>query len=172
MDRGHTDLAYLNPLPHHPAFAERGEAIQKYVASQSGTITIIEGHVAEDPADASKVPLHTIRNLLTDAILDELVEQLLDSKPQPTGIFVPADLIAAMVQRCLVRRGIQVGESIEIISCNNEQSALAGLEPRPTTIDLRPDVIGRQAVEQLLWRIKHPFEPTVADIRVAPRLVE
>jgi DNA-binding LacI/PurR family transcriptional regulator len=64
------------------------------------------------------------------------------------------------------------GRDIDVISCNNEMSYLVGLDPRPATIDIGAETIGRRSVEQLLRRIKHPEELRQVQIAVTPMLVE
>jgi DNA-binding LacI/PurR family transcriptional regulator len=86
-------------------------------------------------------------------------------------VFVPADCIAAMVYRACVRRGLQIGQDLSLISCNNELPLLTGLYPEITTIDICAEQIGRQAVQQLIWRLAHRDSPNVA-VSVEPRLVE
>ena len=53
----------------------------------------------------------------------------------------------------------------------NETPYLANLHPRPATIDLGPEVTGRRAVEQLLWRIRHGTESRRVQVIVEPVLV-
>jgi LacI family transcriptional regulator len=47
-----------------------------------------------------------------------------------------------------------------------------GLAPALTTIDIRAEVIGRRAVERLLWRIAHRDDAVPARVVVEPVLVE
>jgi DNA-binding LacI/PurR family transcriptional regulator len=58
---------------------------------------------------------------------------------------------------------------VKVISCDNEQSRLSALFPRPASIDLDTDEIGRRAVEQLLKRMSNRQSPPVS-IQVVPRL--
>ena len=44
---------------------------------------------------------------------------------------------------------------MELVSCNNELPYLAGLSPRPASIDIRLAAVGQRAVEQLQWRLRH-----------------
>ncbi|MCF7974969.1 MAG: hypothetical protein K9N55_14220, partial [Phycisphaerae bacterium] len=67
--------------------------------------------------------------------------------------------------------GIQPGRDLEIISCNNETSLLAGLAPRPISIDIQPETIGKKAVEQLRWRILHPDDESQITIEVSPKFL-
>jgi LacI family transcriptional regulator len=46
------------------------------------------------------------------------------------------------------------------------------LHPGVTTIDVHPEVVGQRAVDQLLWRMRHPQEGLSFRILVSPTLVE
>jgi DNA-binding LacI/PurR family transcriptional regulator len=59
------------------------------------------------------------------------------------------------VHKLLTRAGIKIGTDLELIGCNNEQETLAGLDPRPATIDVGIDMICYMAVERLLMSIKN-----------------
>lgn len=168
FERGHRRMAYLNPSSTtHTAFAERGTAFVQLAEAKGGTATILQRNSAQ-----SDLPMRVVQNVIDNRMIDQLVKEFLEITPLPTGLFIPADIVTAMVQSSLLRYGIRVGKQVEIISCNNDASALAGLNPLPATIDLRPNVIGSRAVDQLLQRIKHPMELSRTDIRVAPRLVQ
>jgi len=100
-----------------------------------------------------------------------LLDRLLASRPRPTGLFLLADVFAPPIYLQLVRRGIQPGKDIEIVSCNNEIRLLNGLTPPPSTIDIHAEEIGKKAVQQLLWRIAHPNEDLMT-ILLSPKLIE
>jgi DNA-binding LacI/PurR family transcriptional regulator len=70
----------------------------------------------------------------------------------------------------LRRLGIKIGTDIQVVSCNNERSILAGLDPMPASIDLRPEEIGRKAVEQLRWRLVHPQDKSKVMVEIEPVL--
>ena len=104
-------------------------------------------------------------------VIDTLVSQLLALKPKPDGLFVPDDAITSLVYPALYRRGACPGTGLLVVSCGNEPAYLGGLHPRPATIDLGPEATGRLAVEQLLWKIRHPDSPDRVSMLVEPRLV-
>src|SRR6185369_16972284 len=78
--------------------------------------------------------------------LESIAEAIANSNPRPDGLFVSQDAEAIGLYPMLVQRGIRPGTDVQIISCNNEQSGLAMLSPRPATIDLGTEQIGRWAV--------------------------
>ena len=106
-----------------------------------------------------------------EALMSAGLQRILSNTPLPTGWFVTSDALTVYVYRYLKKLGIQVGKDIEIISCHNETSILNCLEPRPKSIDLRAEEIGRKAVERLLWRMEHPAqEGSYFSVEVEPCL--
>ena len=74
-------------------------------------------------------------------------------------------------QHSMRDNSVRIDRDLEIISCNNETSLLAGLEPHPVSIDIQPEKIGKKAVEQLRWRLLHPDEEDQITIEVSPKLL-
>ncbi len=101
----------------------------------------------------------------------EVFRDLLYGENKPTGIFCTCDSMTAIIYPLLRRAGIKVGRDVEIVSCNNETSLLAGLDPMPASIDICPEIIGARAVEQLRWRVTHPDYEHRILIEIKPRLV-
>ena len=106
-----------------------------------------------------------------DLLIQKTLEEFLGQDERPTGMFVTCDALTAKIYPILRNMGIQIGRDLEIVSCNNETSLLAGLEPRPVSIDIQPEQIGRKAVEQLRWRLLHPDEEDQITIEVSPKLL-
>jgi DNA-binding LacI/PurR family transcriptional regulator len=90
----------------------------------------------------------------------------------PTGAFAVFDSLTAVMYPALQSCGTHVGKDIDIISCNNEVSLLAGLHPRPATIDLQPALIGRRAMERLRYRIQNPNDESRITLEILPKLIE
>ena len=89
-------------------------------------------------------------------LVGEIVAEVLAADPRPTGLFVADDMQVAQLQPALQRAGLEIGPgAVEVVSCNNEVPYLAGLHPRPMSIDIRLAAVGERAVEQLKWRIAH-----------------
>jgi LacI family transcriptional regulator len=101
-----------------------------------------------------------------------LVDALIACKPRPTAIFAAADSVAALVYRALAVRRLKVGQDISVISANNDVSVIAGLHPHLTTFDVRPDEIGRLAVQQLAMRMAGPADLPECELLIAPKLIE
>jgi DNA-binding LacI/PurR family transcriptional regulator len=100
-----------------------------------------------------------------------LMEELLAMDPRPTALFLVIDMLAPVIQAELLRRGLNPGQDIDLVACNNERILLAPMHPRPATIDIHAEVVGRRAVEQLIWRLEHrdaPRQVTQLDPELVP----
>jgi LacI family transcriptional regulator len=102
--------------------------------------------------------------------LERAIDQLAAANPRPTGLFIPTDLLTTRIYPLLIQRGIQPQRDIHIVSCDNEEERLSMLSPRPASIEIRGEEIGRWAVRQLVQRLQRPDDPCTR-VQVAPRLV-
>jgi DNA-binding LacI/PurR family transcriptional regulator len=80
---------------------------------------------------------------------------------RPTGLFVPHDAELPHIYRMLSDQGIQPGRDITIVSCDNVETTLSSLVPRPVSIDLGLPTVASTAVRRLIARIETPNEPPV-----------
>lgn len=101
---------------------------------------------------------------------DELIARIAAAHPKLNGLFTLNDLTTALLAPVLTRHGIRPEKDITIISCDNEQSRLAALQPRPATIDIGAEEVGYRAMTRLVNRMRHPEESPLI-IRVTSRLV-
>ncbi|MEM9588199.1 MAG: LacI family DNA-binding transcriptional regulator [Planctomycetota bacterium] len=166
LARGHRRMAILDPKPSHVTLSQRCASFAWHATNGGAHVE----HLCGKRVNASK-PTLPLKSVDDPESIERLVVRLLKLRRKPTAIFVPADCIAAMAYRAFAGRGLTIGKDFSLISCNNELSLLAGLYPEVTTIDIRAQQIGRQAVDQLIWRLGHPNSPNVS-VSVEPRLVE
>lgn len=165
--RGHRHLAYVNALPEITAIRTRGEYFQ-FFAEKAGIRTDFRVAARAEIDLAAAEPDFAA----LEQSLEKLIAPCLVGADRPTGFFVPMDFQTALLYRILPRLGFQPGRDLEIVSCNGEFAALAGLSPRPATIEIPGEAIGRQAVEQLLQRLTgSERNPHRIDIVIEPRLV-
>ena len=162
--KGHSNIAMLNVSPDHEGYAIRSRSFTDTAESLDSTAHSVVVNEKTDP----RMPFVGDYDELA---VKEMVARYLAIEPRPTGLFVPRDELTVMVYHELRAQGVEPGRDVEVISCNNAP-VLSGLDPRPATIDLRPELIGRQAVEQLTLRIKKPHDPVSVVSAVEPRLVE
>lgn len=163
LQYGHQRIAILDPKPDQVTLGQRCASFTWHATQQGAKVENVLGEKTE-----WRLPLRPVSDLRH---VDDLVGKLLKLRSKPTALFCPADSITAMVYRACARRGIQIGKDLSLVSCNNELPLLAGLYPEVTTIDICAEQIGRQAVEQLIWRLEHSQSPPVS-VAVQPRLVE
>lgn len=159
---GHRRVAIVDPKPDHVTLGQRCASFVWHAERGGASVVQVLGK-----ADEWSLPLRTVDDV---DLVDRLLGRVLRHRSKPTAVFVPADCIAAMVYRACSKRGLRVGEDLSVVSCNNERPLLTGLYPEVTTIDICAERIGRQAVEQLVWRLGHRDSPSVG-VSVEPRLV-
>jgi DNA-binding LacI/PurR family transcriptional regulator len=151
--RGHKLAAFVNPRPRHGAFPARAERFAETLAAAGLRaeliVATVDGHSAEP-----------------------LVERMLALSPRPTAIFVPNDAQLPGLYRALALHGLRPMQDIDVIGCDNEESILACLSPRPATIDLNLDIVGRRAVEQMLRRILTDDRSAPVTVLIEPSVVE
>lgn len=167
--RGHQHVAFIEATPRRLNFHERGNSF--CMVAQNSGMTVSRIAVNQQKRDELYPSIANVRTWLIDA-----VEQLLKTDPRPTGIFVPSDRHTSLIYPLLAERGIKIGHAstggqIEVISCDNEESRLEPLNPRPASIDIGAVEIGRRAVRRLLIRLQHPDESPVR-VLVPPKLPE
>lgn len=163
IDRGHKRIAAINCDPSHLGFTARADGFE--------TIAKDAGIWFRTLVDKEAIPVTLEQSPRNDEQFAAIIDQLVSTEGgMPSGLFIPRDALTIRMYRALRTRGIKPGHDIEIISCDNIP-ALDGLDPRPTTIDLRPREIGRRAVEQLLWQIDRRSAPMSVTAMVEPMLV-
>jgi len=157
LKRGHKHVGFVNARPGHTAFAQRGVEFAAAIKKAGADVKLaIEPGNNDDPNPVA---------------CEKLVNHLMDSAQPPTALFVPADRELAAVYRALEARGLKPCEDIDIVSVDNEQHHLVTLSARPATIDINLELVGRRAVQQLLWRIQNPDQPSRVDVLIRPVLV-
>ncbi|MEA2068623.1 MAG: LacI family DNA-binding transcriptional regulator [Verrucomicrobiota bacterium] len=108
-----------------------------------------------------------------ESSIADVVERNEDLFREADGIFFPSDRLAAYAYPALHRAGVFGGDGKKVVlSCGGEKNYLSGLDPRPVSIDIGADLLGRQAVEQILWRIRYPEEKRQFSVVIHPELME
>ena len=163
VSKGHRRLAVINAKPDHVIWMRREDGFMT-AARRAG----LEPQVFADlSAVDATAPLRPVTEV---AVVQKLIDEMLASRPRPTAVFTLVDSVATLAYRALAVRGLRVGQDISVISANYEPSIISGLYPALTTIDVRAREIGRRAVDQLAWRMKHREAPT-AEVLIEPSLV-
>ncbi len=163
LRRGHRVAAYLgHDAPDiHKFLRQRGIDFATEFENAGGRAYVHFETMAFNP-DMHYIPLSAMQHP---------IESLWHHKPRPTLIFTEADMVTQTLYPALTARGIVPGRDVEVLSCNNEIPLIAPLQPRPHTIDIHADDVGRAGVERLFWRMQHPDAPP-GEILIRPTLVE
>lgn len=158
---GHKQLGFINLDRDHWALQSCGHAFQS---------AAVHLEISADMISLKRLSLKDYWQQYNADALDEFIERYTAIKPRPTGLFVADSIQLALIQPALHKHGIKIGPSgVQIVTCNREDPYLMGLDPatRPAVIDVHFEMIGRQGIEQLFWRMDHPK----AEARVT-RLIE
>lgn len=109
--------------------------------------------------ECRRLDLHPPREfeLCTPAELEQLLlAAFVERVPFPDGIFSPEERLTALLHRALCR--LRPACWPRIISCNYTPEYLAGLYPRPASIDLGARMLAELALEELRRRISGAAE--------------
>jgi LacI family transcriptional regulator len=160
---GCRDMAFISILPHKRNAQQRGYAMAAAAAGAKHRCKSFI--VCDDPHLPGLFGADTVAR----TELPELVRAFAELSPRPTGIFVDRDVTTSRVQALLIRYGIQPGRDVRIVSCDNDDSILSALYPRPASIDVGIAELGYRIVSTLLSRIQSPGMPPVF-VQTMPRL--
>ena len=158
LKRGLRRLAFLTPRATHTAYAQRRERFIPAVEAGGGSVRVFQAETSESVPDA--------------ACVEGLVAEMLTTGPLPEGLFVPADhdLLAAF--HALRRRGVEPRGEVLLLGCNADPQFITRMHPRPATIDIQSEAVGRRAVEQLLWRVANREDAGRAETFIMPAVLE
>jgi DNA-binding LacI/PurR family transcriptional regulator len=176
LRKGCQEVAFLTSSPEWGLMRLRGQSFLNAScdAGRPGTAYLPE---RQESGCASHVTEAYGKRVVVAPTLEQLTERLAaavrtrQAGQHPLGLFCGNDAMTVAIFPLLSRLGVEVGRDLVIVSCDNEAIRLAGLSPRPTSIDIGAEEIGRRAVIRLGVRIQRPDEPTFS-IHVSPRLVE
>ena len=165
--KGHRRVAVLNPKPGQTQFDQMKRAFVEVGRRLGCDVQLLE----TEPAAELRWPLPAITS---EKNVNILVERWAaqPASARATALFVPSDRTAVQTYSALERIGRQVGRDVGLVSCNNEEVVIMGLNPGLTTVDVHADAIGRRAVDLLRWRIEHPNDTTPVYLLIEPTLVE
>ncbi len=158
---GRHELAFVSEFPSWPLMRMRGQAFADAGLDHGD-------HVCKFLLSSDRAMAETYRaKSFTAATLEELMDKLCSQAPKITGIFSSTDRLTLKLYPMLQSRKLIPGRDLTVVSCDNQEPLLSLLDPRPASVDLRPEIIGRLAVSRLLHRLEHPQE-TALQLRVPP----
>lgn len=165
-DRGHSRLAFFNPMRGHPVFRSVAFSFCLAAEQEEGVhVTMLEAEIAGSSG--------IWKSNEEEAVIEGLVDQWIriPASQRPTGIHVVNDEICLAVYKALKKRGVQPGKDIDMIACANDEEYLAQMDPRPATMDLNiPEIVSR-GIEKLIFRIKNPDSVLCVTVMVPPKLI-
>ncbi len=139
------------------------------IAAFQNRMTQAGGH-AECFARDDSIHISPEINTPNEAVIRKVIDQVLRHPSRPEGIFITSDVLVPAVYRELERRGAKPESKIILVGCNNEKSYLSQLPRHPAVVDIRSGLIGTEAVERLLWRLRNPKAPSMS-LLVEPILI-
>lgn len=159
LERGHRKLLFVGSRPNHLALAERRDQFVHVAEAQGAVVNVVEG--AEQ-----------IDGVIEPYLLDQTASSAADAlKEDISGVFVASDDLMLRVFNHMKQRGIEPGKDVDLIGCNNDRQYMEHMHPQPATVDIKLDVVGERAVEQLLWRMSHPADGTQAQLLIKPEVI-
>ena len=160
LGRGHKRVAVLNPVPGNEIYRQRCDAF--VLAAQDRDVPVDRYEAGGDGGP--------------DAAMSALADRwrAVPAAARARGLFVPADELAVPLHRYLVRHGFSLGSDtgVAIVSSDRDAEMLRQMDPAPVTMDLNHEAIAQQAVERLLWRMRHGTAVPQTTLCVRPTLVE
>ena len=105
--------------------------------------------------------------------LEEAIRNALAAIPPkefPDGVFAPEEMLTPCLYRVFLREKRK--RYPLVVSCNHTPGILAGLYPRPASIDLHPETLVKLALDELVNRIEgRPPRPDNIAAVVQPQLI-
>ncbi|MEM8782125.1 MAG: LacI family DNA-binding transcriptional regulator [Planctomycetota bacterium] len=162
LGEGHAHVAYMRLEQTHRGFAEREIAFLDTMRGAGADCDLLDVAARDEREQGAK---------LDRQALDHAIKDLAQQPSRATAMFVPRGRWTTLVYEALRQHGLEPGRDIAVIACDNDP-ILAGLTPAPATIDIQPDLIGMEAVSQLMRRLEEPASRSVSrmTVRVQPRL--
>lgn len=162
VERGHNNVAFLGVDATHLGFSARAQSFVDNAKAAGASVELVglEQEQAYKPGDVAGEREY----------IHGLIKRFAALPDRPTGLFVPRGQATLMVYEALRANGIEPGKGVTLIACDYDPT-LAGLNPPIATIDVRPDRIGSQAVEQLIRHLEKPMPHARATLLVEPSLI-
>ena len=146
LSKGHRTLLYFGPTRNYL----RHRTFMDAVKAGGASAYQIDGNFQAESREKQGPNLSAI---------GKAVEELKRLPVLPTAIFTPVDVIVAGLYNVLRKHGLVPGKDVEVVGVNNDRILLDPLDPRPASVDIHAETVGRKAVERLLWRIDNPKGP-------------
>jgi DNA-binding LacI/PurR family transcriptional regulator len=155
--------AFLTMNPNWALMRLRGQSFLNSAFDDGRPPTVYA--VADDPKHVAPYS----GRIVSAPSLPELIKAFAEDSSRADGLFIGNDSTTSQVYPLLAQQAIAIGSELRVVSCDAEDARLAGLHPRPASIDIGAEEIGYRCVNRLLNRIERPHGPPLI-IQVTPRL--
>lgn len=161
--RGCRRVAVFNSLCWHDAVSERVSAFCE--SARAAGMDVLEFSEEWDGGERSPES----EDRICANIAQRYLRYCKSGHPQVSGAFFGTDdmMLNFYTRLCMSPYPLH---NIPLIGCNADEVFLRFISPRPATIDIRFDEVGRQAVELLMKRINGGFADKPQKVIIEPHL--
>ncbi len=157
-------VATLTDQPRWPLSRQRVSMFA--CAALEAGLDVVTYLVTDHPDDALLYPGH-VRVVASD---EAAVTAMADADGPIDGFFGPRDAETVRLHPMLAAAGLRPGDNLRVVSCDNDNTQLSFLKPRPASIDLNTPEVARIAIRRLRLRMRNQAESPVV-VNVQPTLV-
>lgn len=161
--RGHATVAIVNDSPLISVFTTRAYGCRNRVLQTGGAAVMIEPSITDAPASDD------VREVLAP-LADALEANLPASAAARLGVFCCSDEMLHGLATILIQRGVPL-ERFDFIGCDNNSWSWRYFRPRPATMDLHFEDVGREAMRQLLHQLTQHEKATPTATLLPPTLI-
>ncbi len=164
IDSGCTSLAAIRVPSRNPGYAARIDGFLNEASVHSLNAVVL-------PCGGDKQYFEDLDINELEDIIDKTFGSLEDIITRCDGFFCPDDLVTAVLYRILHKHNISLFGGVRVVSCNNDVRSLAGLYPRPATIDFAPALTAELSIKDLMQQLKDNTKDSRVVITVRPALI-
>lgn len=148
---GHRRLAHIGGEPWVSTYAERRRGFEEALKAMRGVT-----YAVDDCEDCQS---------------GEIARRMLAAAEHPTAIFLASDRMAPHVYRAATEQGLEIGKDLAVVGYA-DLAETRWLQPLLTTIDQKPEEIGRAAAQLLIDRLDGKTASAAPQsVRITPQLV-
>ncbi len=164
IDNGCSRLAAIRVPSRNPGYAARIDGFLQEAAQCNNTAVVFP--CGDESQYFENLDMNELEN-----VIDKTFASLEDVITRCDGFFCPDDLVTAVLYRILHKHNISLFGGVRVVSCNNDAKCLAGLFPRPATIDFAPVLTAELAIKDLMLQLQGKTKDSRINITVRPQLI-
>ncbi len=163
-DRGCKRVAMVTLTPNWPLTRQR---LMMFASTAVDSDMEIGAYLVSDDPAHGRAYAGKVTVLPT---IEDVADAIANDGYKPDGLFCPRDHETTQFYTALQQAGVNPEQDLKVISCDNDETQLSLMSPRPATIDINPREVARIAIRRLRSRMRNRLEPP-AVINVPPSLV-